>query len=106
MKQKVTIQKLFPVQTGEKKDGTGMWKSRDAILKADDGAMYSDLFVVSIRGDKCEDGSLVEGGTYWAEISFGTREYNGKVYEELWLRNLKSLTPDASPLGEGDDEPF
>lgn len=84
--------------SGQKKDGSGTWYARELVLECNDGNMYPDEFIVRVTGAVAQSDSLATGNCYLADISFSTRAYNGRVYQDLYLR---SLTPSPSK-GEGD----
>jgi len=104
MNLKVKIEAIGELQKGTKKDGSGDWYARDLVLVENDGSMYPDQFVVRITNDFAKDCTLSKEKVYEADISFSKREYNGRLFQDLYLRNIKSLTPNPSPLGEGDEE--
>jgi len=97
----VKVKTIGQLQSGDKKDGSGKWYAREVVLEANDGSMYPDEFVVRISGDSAENCTLKEGGAYGAEICFSTREYNGRKFQDVYLRNIKALSATAD-----DDRPF
>lgn len=90
MKIEVKIKSVGSLMSGQKKDGSGTWHARDLILECNDGSMYPDEFVVRVTGAVAQSESLATGNCYLADISFSTRAYNGRVYQDLYLRNLEN----------------
>ena len=88
MKLKVKIEAIGELQKGTKKDG-GEWYARDIVLVENDGSMYPDQFVVRITNDLAKDCTLSKDKAYEGDISFSKREYNGRLFQDLYLRNIK-----------------
>jgi len=88
MKIEVKVKAIGDLQSDDKKDGSGKWYARDVVLTANDGSMYPDEFPVRITGDFAQNCSLNIGDVCEADISFSTHAYNGKVYQDLYLRNI------------------
>lgn len=97
----VFLKSVGDLQSDEKRDGSGKWYARDLILEANDNTLYRDTFVVRYTGEKAIEPALEVGKLYQVEISFSTRSYAERTFQDMWLRNLVAV--DAP---KGVDEPF
>lgn len=100
MKILVKIGAIGGLQSGPKKDGSGDWYARDIVLVANDDSMYPDEFCVRITNDFAKNCTLEKDKVYEADISFSKREYNGRIFQDLYLRNIMGASPQPSPKGE------
>ena len=89
MQIEVKVKSIANLQSGDKKDGSGKWYARDIVLVCNDGSMYPDEFVVRITGEFAQNCTLNENTVYDADISFSQRRYQDKVFQDLYLRNIK-----------------
>lgn len=90
MKVEVKIKSVGELTSGQKKDGSGTWFARDVILESNDGSLYPDEFVIRATGALAQSNSLAEGLCYLADISFSKREWNGRYFADIYLRNLEA----------------
>lgn len=97
----VFLKSVGELQTKQKKDGSGMYTTRDIVLQVNDNSLYRDEFLIRLGGEKAESFNHEKGKLYSAEISFSVRTYEDKVYQELWLKNI---TP-VDGLNK-DNDPF
>ena len=88
------IKAIGPLQSGDKKDGSGKWFSKDIVLEICDGTRFPDEYVVRLTGDNAQSPDIEEGKLCQADVSFSSREYKGRYYQDAWVRSLEiSLTP-------------
>lgn len=86
---KVKVKTIGNLQEGDKRDGTGKWYARDIVLTVQDGSMYPDEFVVRLTKDHALNCNLSKDAVYSADISFSIRDFNGRQYQDSWLRKLE-----------------
>ncbi len=98
----VFLKSVGELQSDEKRDGSGKWYARDLVFEANDNTLYRDTFVVRYTGEKAIEPALEVGKLYQAEISFSTRNYGERTFQDMWLRNLVAVD---APNAE-EDKPF
>lgn len=91
MKIKVKIKTIGHLEHGPKRDGSGNWSARNLILE-EDGSMYPDRFATRVSGEAAENFQWQEGTIALATISFSVREHNGNIYQDVYLKNLETLS--------------
>lgn len=78
------ITKILPIETGQKKDGSGEWKKLSFIL--DNNAQYNNIFCFEIFGaekvDKFNQYNRV-GDVVKVDFNVNTNEWQGKYYTSL-----------------------
>lgn len=77
-KGKVTY--VSPVVSGTSKAGKA-WSKIEAVLVYESGnSEYERSIVFSVMNDNIAKFNITVGGEYEVEVSFSTREYNGRYY--------------------------
>jgi len=94
------ITKVLPLQEGVSQQGA-QWRKQSFVVMEDDvNVAFPNAMVFDLFNDKIETALTV--GQH-VDVHFGvrTREYNGRVFNDINVVRIKSLTPDPSPVGEG-----
>ena len=109
------IQKLLPIRTGKKQDGSE-WQSQEFIFEyfEHDSDRWSDKVVLTLMGDRIKEADLHEGDEVKIGFGHSVREWNGRWFNELRVYKLEkvSKTTQASPEAQAapptttDVEPF
>lgn len=109
------IQKLLPVRTGTKQDGSE-WQSQEFVFEyfEREGDRWSDKVVLSLMGDRIKDADLHEGDEVKIGFGHSVREWQGRYFNELRVYKLEKFSntsqsapeAQAAPLTTTDVEPF
>lgn len=108
------IQKLLPIRTGKKQDGSE-WQSQEFVFEyfEHDSDRWSDKVVLSLMGDRIKEADLHEGDEVKIGFGHSVREWNGRWFNELRvykLEKVKTTQPapetQAAPPTTTDVEPF
>lgn len=87
------IKVINPAQTGVSKTSGNAWKRQQIVIGWDepygtDGRSREQLLSVSLVGKSVDQFESLEckvGDTIIGELDFGTRSYQGKVYNDIAL---------------------
>jgi len=92
MKQKVTIQVINAVRQGKSAASGREWKNQEVVVcwteTLDDGHEVSNYQLCSLRGEQVDRFAQLNpqpGMELNVDIAFGTRQYNGRVYNDNTL---------------------
>lgn len=115
-----TIKRFLPIETGQKKDGSGEWQKQLFTVQTD--AQYNNLYCFEVFGDEKVQNLTKyqkENDVVTVEFNVNTNEYKGKYYTTLsaWkiskvnANNVNVNQPVFEPAGklneeEHDDLPF
>lgn len=108
------IQKLLPVRTGNKQDGSE-WQSQEFVFEyfEREGDRWSDKVVLTLMGDRIKEADLHEGDEVKIGFGHSVREWNGRWFNELRVYKLEKVKTmqsaseaQAAPPTATDDEPF
>ena len=114
MEFKGRIQKLLPIRTGNKQDGSE-WQSQEFVFEyfEREGDRWSDKVVLTLMGDRIKQADLHEGDEVKIGFGHSVREWQGRYFNELRVYKLEKVktthpAPDAQaePSTTTDDEPF
>ena len=114
MEFKGRIQKLLPIRTGNKQDGSE-WQSQEFVFEyfEREGDRWSDKVVLTLMGDRIKQADLHEGDEVKIGFGHSVREWQGRYFNELRVYKLEKVkttypAPDAqaAPSTTTDDEPF
>lgn len=75
------IAKVYPVRSGNKKDGSGMWQSQDYLIDFEDRDGSSLL--VTAWNNRVEQLAIKEGQYLTAHIGFKTRVYGDREFNQI-----------------------
>lgn len=111
------IKSIGSLQSGEKRDGSGKWFSKDIVLEICDGTRFPDEYVVRLTGENAQNPEIEEGKLCQADVSFSSREYKGRYYQDAWVRSLevvkvttqseeKRVETESQEPKVGEDLPF
>lgn len=78
------LKQFLTPQTGQKKDGSGMWVKQSFLVETD--AQYNNLYCFEVFGDeKVENLNKYqkEGDTVTVEFNVSTNEHKGNYYTTL-----------------------
>ena len=110
------LKQFLPVQTGEKKDGSGQWKKQSFLVETNE--KYNNLYCFEVFGEEKVDNLAKyqkEGDEVTVEFNVVTNQHNGNYYTSLsaWKINKVGSQQQApqsnEPAGIGadeDDAPF
>ena len=108
------IQKLLPIRSGKKQDGSE-WQSQEFVFEyyERDSDRWSDKVVLTLMGDRIKDADLHEGDEVRIGFGHSVREWNGRWFNELRvykLEKVKTTQPapevQTAPSTTTDVEPF
>lgn len=109
------IQKLLPIRTGKKQDGSE-WQSQEFVFEyyERDSDRWSDKVVLTLMGDRIKEADLHEGDEVKIGFGHSVREWNGRWFNELRVYKLEKVSKtmqsaqetQAAPSTATDDEPF
>lgn len=109
------IQKLLPIRTGKKQDGSE-WQSQEFVFEyfEREGDRWSDKVVLSLMGERIKDADLHEGDEVKIGFGHSVREWQGRYFNELRVYKLEKVSKtsqsapeaQAAPPSITDDEPF
>ena len=108
------IQKLLPIRTGKKQDGSE-WKSQEFVFEyfEHDSDRWSDKVVLSLMGERIKEADLHEGDEVKVGFGHSVREWQGRYFNELRVYKLEKVkTSQSAPEAQAvpptttDDEPF
>ena len=108
------IQKLLPIRTGKKQDGSE-WKSQEFVFEyfEHDSDRWSDKVVLSLMGERIKEADLHEGDEVKVGFGHSVREWQGRYFNELRVYKLEKVktsqsAPEAqaAPSTTTDVEPF
>lgn len=109
------IQKLLPIRTGKKQDGSE-WQSQEFVFEyfEREGDRWSDKVVLSLMGDRIKDADLHEGDEVKIGFGHSVREWQGRYFNELRVYKLEKVSKTTQPapeaqaalLTERDVKPF
>ena len=114
MEFKGRIQKLLPIRTGNKQDGSE-WQSQEVVFEyfEREGDRWRDKVVLTLMGDRIKQADLHEGDEVKIGFGHSVREWQGRYFNELRVYKLEKVktthpAPDvqAAPSTTTDDEPF
>lgn len=107
---------VSPVTNGTSKAGKA-WSKIDVVLVYDTtNPDFEKSVVFTVMNDNIAKFGIVEGGEYEVELSFSTREYNGRYYMSASAWKCVAVSapapaytpaaPEAQPADNGKDFPF
>lgn len=109
------IQKLLPIRTGKKQDGSE-WQSQEFVFEyfEREGDRWSDKVVLTLMGDRIKDADLHEGDEVKIGFGHSVREWQGRYFNELRVYKLEKVSKStqtapetqAAPPTTTDNEPF
>lgn len=77
------ITKVMPLQEGQSQQG-GQWRKQTIVVMEDDPSiMYPNEVALDLFNDKIPGTALAIGQHVDAYFGIRTREYNGKVYNDI-----------------------
>jgi len=89
MKQTFEVRVIGEPRSGVSAANGKAWRNQDLVLawkeRLQDGREVENITIASLHGEGVERFATLgikEGGLLQADIAFGTRSYNGKVYCE------------------------
>lgn len=97
------LKQFLTPQTGQKKDGSGMWVKQSFLVETD--AQYNNLYCFEVFGDeKVENLNKYqkEGDTVTVEFNVSTNEHKGNYYTTLSAWKIEKV---ANPNGVEVKEP-
>ncbi len=108
------LTKFLPVQSGEKKDKSGLWKKQSFIVETVE--QYNNLYCFEVFGDEKVDNLTKyqkEGDEVKVVFNVNTNEYQGKYYTTLSAWRIEKVSggggevPRTFPKAEevNDEEP-
>lgn len=89
MTSKVKIKKIYDLERGMKRDGSGEWRSRVMVLE-DAGNLNPDERPVKCFGSDAENFPWHEGDIVIASWRERAPEFNGRVYQENTLVDMRN----------------
>lgn len=109
------IQKLLPIKTGKKQDGSE-WQSQEFVFEyfEREGDRWSDKVVLTLMGDRIKEVDLHEGDEVKIGFGHSVREWQGRYFNELRVYKLEKVSntsqsapeAQAAPSTTTDVEPF
>lgn len=103
---KGNLKKVLPVQTGEKKDGSGQWKKVEFVVTNNDGYEGREkTFCFQIFGGEKVDNFLKfnpVGSDVVVKFDIQTNEYNGRYYTNLSAFDVRGEVPNNHGAPELD----
>lgn len=114
------LEKILPIETGEKKDGSGTWSKQNFLVRTSEE--YNNLYCFEVFGDE-KVANLTkyqkEGDGVKITFNVNTNEWNGKYFTSLsaWrIEKTESNSNTTEPMkaeqqtdvddSEPDDLPF
>lgn len=100
------IQKLLPIRTGEKQDGSE-WQSQEFVFEyfEHDSDRWSDKVVLTLMGDRIKEADLHEGDEVKVGFGHSVREWNGRWFNELRVYKLEKVSKTTQPAPEAQAAP-
>lgn len=95
MELKAKLVQLFPLQTGQGKNGT--WKKQDFLVETE--GQYPKKVLFSIWGDKINESVLQIGNMLNISFDVESREYNSRWYTDLKAWKVESAGANNPPQG-------
>jgi len=94
METTATLKKIFPIVTGQGKNGT--WKKQELLFEI--AGQYPKSLFGAIWGDKIDATLLKEGNALRLFFDVESREFNGRWYTDvkIWKLELDSSVTDPS----------
>jgi len=109
METTATLKKIFPIVTGQGKNGT--WKKQELLFEI--GGQFPKMLFGAVWGDKIDITLLKEGNQLVVYFDVESREYNGRWYTDVKIWKLEPDTgsapmPDPGPESrdKSDNEGF
>ena len=94
-----TIEKFLPVQTGEKKDGSGNWMKQNFLVRTKDE--YNNLYCLEVFGDD-KVANLTkfqkEGDEVKVTFNVNTSEWQGRYFTSLSSWRIEPANGLHTPL--------
>ena len=78
------LKQFLPVQTGDKKDGSGQWKKQSFLVETNE--KYNNLYCFEVFGEEKVDNLTKyqkEGDEVTVEFNVVTNQHNGNYYTSL-----------------------
>ena len=87
------ITKVMPLQEGQNQQGAQWRKLTIVVMEDDPSIMYPNEMALDLFNDKIPETALAIGQHVDVYFGIRTREYNGKVYNDVNVFKFNSLTP-------------
>ena len=87
------ITKVMPLQEGQSQQGA-QWRKLTIVVMEDDSSItFPNEMALDLFNDKIPETALAVGQHVDAYFGIRTREYNGKVYNDVNVFKFNRLTP-------------
>lgn len=96
------VTQVLPIVVGKDNEGNIKWRRQDYRLEYyDENPRYPDSICISRMNDDIEKYNLKQGDMVSLGVGHSTREYNGRLYLDLHVFNLRKIFS----AGEGGAAP-
>lgn len=100
------IQKLLPIRTGKKQDGSE-WQSQEFVFEyfECEGDRWSDKVLLTLMGDRIKEADLREGDEVKISFYHSVKEWNGRWFNNLRVYKLEKVSKTTQSAPETQAAP-